>query len=625
MIIGLLAILKAGGAYLPLDPGLPQERINFMLEDSRVSHVIISHNFDKKLTDNHHNINYIDPDLSSQEYETIIKNPVNVSSGNLAYIIYTSGSTGKPKGVLINHHSVVNHNFAVIDLFRLNQRDRVLQFATINFDAAVEEIFPTLAVGGTIVLRNDDILLSTAELIDLVNKEKLTVLDLPTSYWHEIVIDLKNSNEKLPDSLRLVILGGDKASSEHFEIWNQLYGSENVDIINTYGPTETTIITTSFQPFLSDDKTKEQFKLPIGRPIANTKIYILDSDLAPTPINIPGELYIGGDGLARGYLSHSEITAERFLPDPFSTIPGARLYKTGDLGRWLPDGNIECLGRVDYQVKIRGFRIELEEIESVLQNHPDIVDSVIIANELANSNEKSLIAYYIAKENTDLSISDVRDFLKIHLPKYMIPALFIKMEAFPKTLSGKLDRRALPEPDQSREQFEQEYLAPRNQTEALMANIWEKILDIDKIGVLDNFFEIGGHSLLATQIISRIRESFQVELPLRTLFDEPTVAGLSKRIEQVKSESPGYQVLKIQPVSRDRDFPLSYSQQRLWFLDQLEPGSAAYNIPSAFRVTGPLNKPIFEQCLFEIIKRHESLHTNFKEKDGRIIQHFVHI
>jgi len=620
MVVALFGILKTGAAYLPLDPNYPRERLALMLDDSRAPILVTQKHLFEQFADVTSQVVCIDAAWKKIAGLDGSNLNIPVDSKNMAYCIYTSGSTGRPKGVMLTHSSAVNHNISISTLFRLSSMDHVLQFATINFDAAVEEIFPTLAMGATLVLRNNDLLISGADLLRLIDKERLTVLDLPTAYWHEWVTELTRSKMTLPESLRLVILGGDKASPERFLTWKKL-GGDRVSLVNTYGPTETTVVSTVYEPGVREKQSSELIELPIGRPIANTKIYILDASMQPVPVGVPGELYIGGHGLARGYLQRPELTAEKFVPDPFSNTVGARLYRTGDLVRYRPDGQIEFSGRVDFQLKIRGFRVEIGEVESALRKNTRIQDVAVIAaaGETASS-EKRLVAYCACLPEDDVTPSELRDFLKAHLPEYMVPSLFVIMDALPKTPNGKLDRKALPDPTGERQNLVQEFIAPRNETEEKLAAIWRDILGIEKVGVMDNFFEIGGHSLLATQVMSRIRETFNKELPLRSIFEDATIAGLARLISLVKTDEPGFIAPPIVPAPRDGELPLSFSQQRLWFLDQLEPGSAAYNIPTAVRVHGALDKTVLHRCLTYLVQRHEGLRTNFREVAGRPVQ-----
>jgi len=731
MIVGLLGILKTGAAYVPLDPHYPQERLAYMIEDSGVNVLLTQQRLITKLPSHNALVICLDTDwfLMADQSTTNFQN--NAHADNLAYVIYTSGSTGKPKGVLVTQQAVVNHNLTVRDGFQLQADDRVLQFATINFDAAVEEIFPTLMSGATLVLRSSEPMISVLELLRLIEDEQLTVLDLPTAFWHELVYELSLLKKDIPQSVRLVIVGGDRASIERYTMWQKI-GGEKVTWLNTYGPTETTVIATQYDPLKANFATNGGSEIPIGRPIANAKAHLLDRNLAPVPVGVPGELYIGGVCVVRGYLNRPDLTAEKFIPDPFSNVPGARLYRSGDLARYLPDGNIEFLGRVDFQVKVRGFRVELSEIETILEQHPFVREAVVQAKDIATRpGEKQLVAYCVSLfangENGDekrndirvpfpgkatinyngheldhLTIEDIsnngaclvtisplpdwdkvqrvrmaldlpvnadrifidsdvvwrrgnrigvafremspehkkliqdtilrvisdpealivelRQFLKRNLPEYMVPSIFMLLDKMPRTHSGKVDRQALPEPEASRQELVDTDVAPRTPIEEMLANIWSDLLGINNIGVHRNFFEVGGHSLLATQLISRIRDTFKVELPLRILFEATTIAALAQQIEIATGDARSVTAPQLRAIPRAGTMPLSFGQQRMWFLDQLEPNSPLYNIPDAFRIKGPLNLPALKRSLNEIVRRHEILRTSYQTVDGQAVQ-----
>lgn len=611
MIVGLLGILKAGAAYLPLDPNYPSERLEFMLQDSRTRTLVTQQALQIKLPQENLNVICLDSDWEKIALETDENPMIPVDSLNLAYLIYTSGSTGIPKGVQIPHQAVVNHNLAYARKIDLDATDRVLQFASVNFDAAVEEIFPTLIKGATLVLREPGrVLTGGAELLELIEKQKLTVLDLPTAFWHTWVQELAILKLSIPESLRMVIVGGDKALPERYAAWQKMVP---VRWLNTYGPTETTIIATAFE---AEETLPDKTEIPIGRPIDNTQTYILDENLQQTPVGVPGELCIGGIGVAQGYLLRPELTAEKFIPDPFSETPGARLYRTGDRARFMPDGNIQFLGRIDHQVKIRGFRVEPGEIESVLARYSGIKDVYI---RVQGTEEKRLVAYCVP-ENSAFEVTEVRKYLSQQLPEYMIPAAFVALEEIPLTQNGKVDFRALPEAEMENMETSAEYVAPRTPVEGLIAEIWLELLSLSKVGIYDNFFEIGGHSLLATQLGSRLRDAFKIEIPLRTIFEAPTIAGIARTIEDLQLSAEGLQAPPFTRVPREGDLPVSFAQQRLWFLDQLEPNNPTYNIPDVIRINGALNIAILQRCFDEIIRRHESLRTTFKTVEGKAIQ-----
>jgi acyl carrier protein len=384
------------------------------------------------------------------------------------------------------------------------------------------------------------------------------------------------------------------------------------EVWNLYGPTEATA--NAIAGKITCDKP-----VGLGRPIANTAVILLDANLEAVPLGITGEVYITGAGLARGYLGRPDLTAEKFIPNPFSNEPGARLYKTGDLARCRPSGDIEFVGRSDNQVKIRGFRIELGEIESTLAEHPSAKGSVVAAQEVGPG-ERRLVAYVVQSQGPATTAHELRAFLKEKLPEYMVPSAFVFLEAMPLTANGKPDRTALPRSEQSSTELDSGYLAPRTPVEELLADLWATVLKLDKAGRHDNFFDLGGHSLKATQVMSRVNQTFKIDLPLRSLFEAPTVAELAERIEDLRRKGKDVQTRRIVSVSRDKDPPLSFSQQRLWFLDQLEPGSAVYNMPSALRLRGPLDIRALRQSLNEIVRRHEALRTSFPAIDGEPVQ-----
>jgi amino acid adenylation domain-containing protein len=446
---------------------------------------------------------------------------------NLAYVIYTSGSTGKPKGVEVEHGSLVNHVSVVAARWDVRPGERVLQFASLNFDASAQEIFSTLSRGGTLVLRTHDMIETVATFLERCREWRITVLDLPTAYWHELVAAATSENLRLPESLRVLLMGGERALPERLAQWLGLTEGR-VRLINAYGPTEASIAATMWVHEGPLDPLPRI--VPIGRPIANVRIYVLDGRLQPVPIGVAGELYLGGVCPARGYRNRPELTAERFLADPFAGGEW-RLYKTGDRVRFRPDGELEYLGRFDGQVKIRGFRVEPGEIEAALREISGVSDAVVRARE-DDPGQARLVAYVVPRRAGALSIAELRRVLKERLPDYMVPSAFVPIEALPITRSGKLDVAALPAPEPSRPELDNAYCGPRTPVEETLAGIWQSVLRLDRVGVQDNFFELGGHSLLATQVISRVREAFHVDVPLRDLFVNPTVEGLALAITE---------------------------------------------------------------------------------------------
>nr|MDZ8062915.1 amino acid adenylation domain-containing protein [Nostoc sp. EkiNYC01] len=621
MVVGLLGILKAGGAYVPLDPEYPAERLSFMLEDTQLQVLLTQQRLLDELPQSEVQVVCLDTDwvLISNLSE---ENPITgVEAANLAYVIYTSGSTGKPKGVTIAHEAIASHCCIIQQTYALVQSDRVLQFASINFDASLEQIFPTLIVGATLVLRGSDVW-TPANFQKIISDFGLTVVNLPTAYWQQLVQEsVKTQTLDANSQLRLMVVGGDVMLPEYVALWQQSLMS-SVRLLNAYGPTEATITATLFEipPQFSKDTNLK--KIPIGCPLPNKTIYILDKHLQPVPIGVPGELHIGGVLLAQGYLNRPELTQEKFIPNPFTNskfkIQNSKLYKTGDLVRYLPDGNIEYLGRIDNQVKIRGFRIELGEIETVLSQYPHVQAACVIAREDIPGN-KSLVAYIVSQKEQTPKVSELRRFLKEKLPEYMVPNAIVFLEALPFTPNGKVDRRALPAPD-LHSQLSDKYVAPRSPMEELLAQIWAQVLKVEQVGIYDNFFELGGHSLLGTQVVSRIRNIFNVELPLRELFGATTVAELVHLIGQLQQQNSELSAPPILPRANNAELALSFAQQRLWFLDQFEPDSPFYNMPMGLRLAGTLQVAALEQSLQEIIHRHEALRTNFITIDGQPTQ-----
>ena len=528
MAVGVLGILKAGGAYLPLDPSYPKDRLAFMLNDSKAPVIVTQKHVAESLPEHKARAVIIDADwdLISKQSEG---NPsVESSASNLAYVMYTSGSTGQPKGVLVPHRGVVNHSVAVTDQYEIQPDDRVLQFFSINFDGSVEELFPAWSSGAAVILRSEEMLASTANFLQWIERERITVIDLPTAYWHELVNGLALSGASLPEAVRVVIVGGEKASMSAYKTWAEISGGR-VRWFNTYGPTESTVVSTIYEPDASFEYSATDLDLPIGRPIANTRIYVLDKSLQPLPIGVPGEMLIGGAGVVRGYLNRPELTAKRFIKDPFSDRPGDRLYKTGDLVRYLADGNIEFMGRTDFQLKFRGFRVEPGEIERVIEQHPSVREAVVMLREDVPG-KKFLAAYWTAKDGTSPSEAEPRGLVKNKLPEYMVPSAFVLMDTFPLTPNGKVDRRALPVPEATGVESDEPYVAPRNQTEEVLAHIWSEVLGIKRVGIHDNFFELGGHSLLTLQVLDRAhREGF--DLTPQQLFKHQTIGELAAVLE----------------------------------------------------------------------------------------------
>ena len=516
MIVGLLGILKAGGAYVPIDPGYPQKRLAFILEDTQASMLLTQEKWLQRLPNDRLQTTCLD-----SEWNKIAQNsqdtPVcEATPDSLIYVIYTSGSTGQPKGVMISHRGICNMLYWKQSNVKLSATDKVLQTYPFSFDASVCQIFWPLCFGGQLIVARPDGHKDTAYLVRTISEQQITIIGLVPSMLRFLLEEKGIENCK---SLKHAICGGEVLGIELVERFYERLNLDNV-LQNEYGPTEASMVTSYWNCQLENYNVA-----PIGRPIDNFQVYILDEYLQPVPIGQPGELHIGGVGLATGYLNRPKLTAEKFIFNPFSQKPEARLYKTGDLVRYLPDSNLELIGRIDNQVKIRGFRIELGEIETVLARHSDLREVVVIAREDVPG-DKHLVAYVVADQEQPLS-SQLRSFVQERLPSYMVPSAFVFLDTIPLTPNGKVDRRALPAPDRSSIELENNFVPPRNSTEETLAAIWSEILGVERIGIHDNFFELGGHSLQATSVISRLNQTFSVELSLPHIFEKPTVADLA--------------------------------------------------------------------------------------------------
>ncbi len=591
MIIAILATLKAGGAYIPIDPEYPSERIDYILENSEIDILITQ----KSLAHNFANIKCpILIDTQEKDFLTYPEtNPgIYPDLENLAYMIYTSGSTGKPKGTMLSHKNLASFGAHQTSQFGFDEKSRVLQFASISFDVSIIEIFGSFSNKSTLILADRAQMAPGQELVSLLKTAKISTAIIPPSVSSLI------RDEDFPDLERLVS-GGEAISPELAKHW-----STKVKFINGYGPTEDTVCCTQYK----EDDFRDS--VPIGKPLNNTKIYILDFNQNVVPTGIPGELHISSTGLARGYFKRPDLTAEKFIPNPFSKDEGDRMYKTGDLCRYREDGNIEFIGRIDNQVKVRGFRIELGEIEHAVKEIEGINDCVVIVRK--NSvGEAQIIAYYIPAKDADLDIKEIKGALQLTLPDYMIPAAFVKMSIFPLTTHAKIDKKALPEPEFESTLKSSEFVAPRNAGEETLSVIWSGILGTENIGVYDNFFDLGGHSLLATKLIARIREAFNIEIPLRTVFENSTIDKLFQQIEILRRQDANLHIPEIKAIDRNADIPVSLPQQRLWFIDQFSEGNSVYNIPFTTIINGALDTESFEKSINRVITRHESLRTHF--------------
>jgi len=501
----------------------------------------------------------------------------------------------------------------------LTRVDVVAQTASQSFDVSVWQMLAVLMVGGKVLIAGEDLSRDSVGQLKMVAEERITILEIVPSQLRAMVEEMETVAVPVRpnlSSLKWLIVNGEALMPELCRRWFSLYPA--TPLVNAYGPTECSDDVTQY--VIEQSPSSTTTRMPIGEPLANMRMYVLDRKLSPVPLGVTGELYIGGIGVGRGYMREPERTARIYLPDCFGNQPGARLYKTGDRVRWLPDGNLDFIERIDHQVKIRGYRIELGEIEAVLEKHGDVKDCVVMVRE-DTPGFKRLVAYVVAEGVSVLAdAGELSRHLRERLPEYMIPSAFVQIEEMPLTSNGKLDRRALPAPDFSRSETEQSYVVARTPVEELLVGVWREILGVEHVGIEDDFFELGGHSLLATQLMSRIRTAFAVEIPLRQLFEGPTVAELAQYIEAALKAQNHLQAPLIVPVSREIDLPLSFAQQRLWFLDQLEPDNAFYNVPTALRLKGRLNIAALQQTLDEVVRRHESLRTSFALVDGAPVQ-----
>ena len=612
MVAGMLAILKAGGAYVPLDPEYPRDRLAYMLEDSRALLLLTQQTLLDSLPAFSGRVLCIDgaPVEDAGEGETGLAGP-----DHLAYVIYTSGSTGRPKGVMVSHRAILNRLLWMQRTFPLDPDDVLLQKTPYSFDASIWEIFLPLLTGARLVLAAPGGQRDDAYLQQVIARDRVTVLQLVPS--HLSVFLQQQGVEEACCSLRRVFCGGEAFPWELAERCLRLL---DVELCNLYGPTEAAIDAT-FEVCAPERRGGASSGMPIGRPLANVQVYLLDARHQLVPPGLPGELHIGGMGLACGYFEQVELTALRFSPNPWSARPGGRLYRTGDLARQLPDGRIEFLGRADAQLKIRGFRIEPGEIESALLEHPAVREAVVVPRESAQG-EARLIAYVVLEGGPGESLAgdDLRRFLALRLPEYMLPAATVLLGALPRLPNGKLDRAGLPAPEEAQRWTEPGGGAAQTATEEMLSGIWCELLPVSAVGRHDDFFDLGGHSLLATQVVSRARELFRVEFRVHHLFDAPTLSALGAVIDTLMRERSGVELPPIEPVPRGGELPLSFGQQRLWFLDRLDPGSVAYNLPVAVRLQGRLGVPVLSAGLNELVRRHEALRTTFPELEKKPIQ-----
>lgn len=608
-VLAVLAVLKSGGVCIPLDPSYPKERLKFMLQDSHAGILLVTSCIAHELPASGAEVIYLDSDQPLIAMQKTSAVEVTLSPDNLAYVIYTSGSTGKPKGVAMTHGALANLIQWQMETFTAPAK-MVLQFTSLSFDVSFQEIFSTLATGSTLYLIDEDSRRDIAQLMRVLNENQIERIFLPP-----IALDhLGRAYAEGPLqawSVKEVITAGEQlqATPKIVRLFENYPGTA---LVNHYGPSETHVVT-SFQ--LAGNAKSWPLLPPIGKPIANTQVYVLNEGMEPAAVGVSGELYLGGAGLARGYLGRPELTAERFLPNPWGE-PGQRLYRTGDRVRWTERGELEFLGRVDQQLKIRGHRIEPGEIETVLRAHESVSQAAVIVREDAPG-EKQLVAYIVLRaDGFALDRQEMKKYLEHTLPEYMVPAAFVALESLPLTPTGKLDRKHLPAPSDERSSLKAGHVPYHNPAEELLASIWAEVLHRNWVSIDDNFFDLGGHSLLAMRIIFRIREVFRIEVPVRQLFERPTVRALAESMAHGK-------VLKLPPLrpyTQMQDLPLSRAQQRLWFLYQFQPGRSNYILPFAIHLEGPLEANMLQDAFTELVRRHQVLRTTFHEVHGKPVQ-----
>ncbi|WP_338264420.1 non-ribosomal peptide synthase/polyketide synthase [Corallococcus caeni] len=602
MVVATLAILKAGGAYVPLDPAYPAERLELMARDARIRVLVVEPGREAVLESLAARVVVLDPSWRAFAGHPEVAPDVRIPADALAYVMYTSGSTGRPKGVGVPHRGVTRLVKGV-SYVRFDASDVVLQLATTSFDAATLELWGALLHGAKLFLY-PPVTPSLEELEATLERERISVMFLTTAFFEQMALNRPAALARVGQ----VLTGGD--------VLSPLAARKLLDagraVVNGYGPTENTTFSATYQVKRDLDA---RMPVPIGRALENSQALVLDARLEPVPPGVVGDLYVGGDGLAWGYLDRPELTADRFVPHPFSEVPGARLYRTGDRARWLPSGELAFMGRADTQVKLRGFRIELGEVETALRHLPGVEDAVAEVREYAPG-DKRLVAW-VAGTNVD--VSALRPSLAARLPAPLIPAAFVKLDQLPLTPVGKVDRKALITPVGDT-LTEDAYLAPVTATETAVAEVWAALLGRTRVGTQDSFFELGGHSLLATQVASRLRETFQVELSVRALFEAPTVTSLAARIDALRLESSRIQSLPLIPGLREGWLPQSFAQQRLWFISRLDTLGFSYNVPMVTRLRGALDADALERSLAEVVRRHDVLRSTFDEVDGQPVQ-----
>ncbi|MBV9774976.1 MAG: amino acid adenylation domain-containing protein, partial [Gemmatimonadetes bacterium] len=595
LAVALLAVLRAGGFYVPLDPAYPAERLAFLLEDSGAPVVLTRASLADALPAHSARVVRVDR-LDADAGGAGDATDGGVLPRNLAYTIYTSGSTGRPKAVMVAHCSLLCYAEAMARELALTPADRILQFASPSFDVMVEEIFPAWLSGAAVVFPEVELLGSPAELVRVVARQGVTGFELPTAFWHEWVRGLAEEGGRLPECVRFVIVGGERVLPERLRQWAAL----RTPLVHVFGLTETSVTSTTLRLEAGEDGSARWANLPVGRPLPNVRVYVLDRELEPVPPGVPGELYVGGEGVARGYRGRPELTAARYVPHPFAAEPGARLYRTGDRVRWLDDGTLEFLGRTDHQVKVRGFRIEPAEIEAVLTIHPAVLDAAVVARE-DEPGRRRLVGYVVAAGELP-SAAELRAFLGERLPEHMVPGAFVALDALPLTSNGKLDRRALPAPGAGVEP-RAGYEAPRTPLERTLAEIWAEVLGVERVGIHDGYFELGGDSILSIQIVSRARRA-GIRLSPRHLFEHPTVAALAEAAGSAKAVDAAAEQGAV-----TGDAPLTPIQH--WFFAEEIPERGHWNMPLLLAPTGRLDPGALGAALDHLPAHHDALRLRY--------------
>jgi amino acid adenylation domain-containing protein/non-ribosomal peptide synthase protein (TIGR01720 family) len=620
MIVGILGVLKAGYGYLPMDPVYPNDRLSFMIEDAKVKRVITQEQLKENLPEEKVNVILIEKKILEEEkiYDNV---NITISPNELAYCIYTSGSTGKPKGTLISHKNVVRLFYATDKWFGFNNDDIWTLFHSFAFDFSVWEIFGALLYGGKLVIVPYMQSRNPAEFYELLIRERITVLNqTPSAFRQLLQIDEESKSREL--NLKYIIFGGEALDLNILSSWIKNHGDEKPELINMYGITETTVHVT-YRRIRKKDVEENKGSI-IGKAIDDLQVYILDEKRNILPVGISGEIYVGGDGLAEGYLNRDNLTREKFIKNNFTKVEGERLYKSGDLAKYLKNGDLEYLGRKDNQVKIRGFRIELGEIKSLLTQNENIKEAEIILYD-KKIKDKVIAAYLVPVENIKIDIEEIRNYLTQFIPEYMIPSAFVLLDQFPLTPNGKIDIKALPEPISNNEASRKEIIEAQTESEMVLTEIIRDLLQINRISITDNFFLIGGHSLLATQLLIRIKKKLSIDIPLKYIFEKPVIKDFAKIVDKYLNKEKKSKTVQIPKVSRDNFLHLSYQQQRLWFLDQLDPMNSSYNIPVSIKIKGKLNLDFVNEAVNTILTRHEILRSYIETIEGQPLIKIVEI